>query len=64
MSTVYKNMTSLTFDGFIRDLYTGFGMSKEGVRLMWQANSFQAEHVTSEPNSRQVHLGQGVHRSG
>ena len=62
MSTVYKNTTSLTFDGFIRDLYTTFGMSKEGVRLMWQVNGFQAGHGTSEPNSRQVHLGQGVHR--
>ena len=62
MSTVYKNMASLTFDGFIRDLYTSFGMSKEGVRLMWQANGFQAGHGTSEPNSRQVHLGQGIHR--
>ncbi|KAG7009648.1 hypothetical protein G7Y79_00002g007630 [Physcia stellaris] len=36
MSTVYKNVTTLTFDGFIRDLYTTFGMSKEGIRLMWQ----------------------------
>ena len=29
---------------------------------MWQVNGFQAGHGTSEPNSRQVHLGQGVHR--
>lgn len=62
MLTVYKNTTALTFDGFIRDLYTTFGMSKDGIRLMWQANSPQAGQGTSEPNSRQVHLGQGVHR--
>ena len=62
MSTVYKNTTALTFDGFIRDLYTTFGMSKDGIRLMWQANSTQAGQGTSEPKSRQVHLGQGVHR--
>ena len=55
--TVYKNPTTLTFDGFIRDLYTTFGMSKEGISKMWQA-----QVSTVGDKSKQVHLGQGIHR--
>ena len=62
MSTVYKAVTTLTFDGFIRDLYTTFGMSKEGIRLMWQAHPSRPQDNAELPNSQQSHLGQGVHR--
>ena len=61
MATVYKNMTALTFNGFIRDLYTTFGMFVGGIRLMWQASDSQADMVPN-PNSRKVHLGEDVHR--
>lgn len=56
-STVYKNPNVLTFDGFIRDLYTAFGMSKTGVQKMWQAQSAKVQDKSTE-----VHLGQGIHR--
>ena len=62
ISTVYKNVTILTFDGFIRDLYTTFGMSKEGVRLMWQIPPSNQKHGADPSKSPQTHLGQGVHR--
>lgn len=62
MSTVYKNITTLTFDGFIRDLYTTFGMSKDGIRLMWQAQSSEAKGTARSSSDRQYHLGEGVHR--
>lgn len=55
--TVYKNPTVLTFDGFIRDLYTTFGMSKDGIQKMWQAQSAKVQDKPIE-----VHLGQGIHR--
>ena len=61
MAAVYKNTTTLTFDGFIRDLYTTFGMSKDGIRLMWQTRSTDSLD-TSTPNVKQYHLGEGVHR--
>jgi len=61
MATVYKNIDSLTFDGFIRDLYTTFDMSKEGIRLMWQTHPTKSSD-TSTPNAQQFHLGEGVHR--
>ena len=61
MSTVYKHATTLTFDGFIRDLYTTFGMSKEGIRLMWQAQPSKAQGNEDLPKNQQAHLGQGVH---
>ena len=56
-STVYKNPNVLTFDGFIRDLYTTFGMSKDGIRKMWQVQSAKGQESPIE-----VHLGQGIHR--
>ena len=62
MSTVYKNITTLTFDGFIRDLYTTFGMSKDGIRLMWQAQSPEGKETAGSSSHRQYHLGEGVHR--
>ena len=62
MSTVYKNTTTMTFDGFIRDLYTTFGMSKEGVRNMWQSDHFKPQDDMGPPRGQQIHLGQGVHR--
>lgn len=62
MSTVYKNISTLTFDGFIRDLYTTFGMSRDGVRLMWQTTSSKSQGNVDPSKNQQVHLGQGVHR--
>ena len=55
--TVYKNPNVLTFDGFIRDLYTTCGMSKDGIRKMWQAQSAMKHEKPTE-----VHLGHGIHR--
>ena len=62
MSTVYKNITNLTFDGFIRDLYTTFGMSKEGIRLMWQTHPSKSGDEATPSKIQHSHLGQGVHR--
>ena len=59
---VYKNITTLTFDGFIRDLYTTFGMSKQGIRLMWQAPPPKSQNNKGTSDDQQFHLGQGVHR--
>ena len=62
MSTVYKNTTSMTFDGFIRDLYTTFGMSKEGIKKMWESDHSKPQDNEDPPKEHQSHLGQGVHR--
>ena len=61
MAAVYKNTAGLTFDGFIRNLYTSFGMSNEGIRLMWQAHPTKSLD-TRTPNTKQFHLGEGIHR--
>ena len=58
MSVVYKNATTLTFDGFIKDLYTTFGMSAQGVQQMWRANPAKAYNIVNQDS----HLGQGIHR--
>lgn len=62
MSTVYKNTTTMTFDGFIRDLYTTFGMSKEGIKKMWQSSHPKPQDDKGPRKGQQIHLGQGVHR--
>lgn len=36
VSTVYKNIVSLTFDDYIRDMMYQFGGSDDGVKKMWQ----------------------------
>ncbi|KAL8831335.1 MAG: hypothetical protein Q9191_000922 [Dirinaria sp. TL-2023a] len=61
MAAVYKTITTLTFDGFIRDLYTTFGMSKDGIRLMWQTSPTESLDA-STGDAKQYHLGEGVHR--
>ena len=38
MSTVYNNITTMTFNGFVLDLYTIFGMPKQCVRKMRQSD--------------------------
>ena len=58
MSTIYKNSATLTFDGFIRDLYTSFGMTLQGIQKMWQPHPSK----TQDKASQEIHLGQGIHR--
>ena len=62
MSTVYKNVTTLTFDGFIRDLYTTFGMTQQGIQLMWQVAPSKSQDNKGTSDSQKFHLGHGVHR--
>ena len=62
MSTVYKNMTTLKFDGFTRDIYTTFGMSKDGIRLMWQAQPSKVKGTTESSSDRQFNLSSAIHR--
>ena len=62
---MYKNTSTLSFDSFIRDLHIGFGMSSDGVEIMWktQGDSIQAEASKSFSNKCLVHVGNKIHQS-
>ena len=54
MSSVYKNHQTLSFDGFVKDLYTSFSMTPSGIEKMFQP-------YRSEDGPR-AHLGTGVQK--
>ena len=54
MSSVYKNHQALSFDGFVKDLYTSFGMTPNGIEKMFQP-------YRSEDGPR-AHLGTGIQK--
>lgn len=57
ISTVYKKFQTLTFDGFIKDMYIVFGMSPDGIAKMFGDNK------TVDLGSQQhAHLGTGVQK--
>ena len=51
VSDVYKNTTSLSFDGFLRDIMLGFGTSAEGVAKILQRGLIRSERSASKIQS-------------
>ena len=62
ISTVYKNPQTLTFDGFIKDMYAQFGMSPIGIEKMFAPTVSTHNTVVNVPNQQHVHLGTGVQK--
>ncbi len=58
MSEVYKNTSTLSFHGFIRDLYAAMDVSPIGIRKMWET----VKRGSGVSDNRQLHLGEGIHR--
>ncbi|MCJ1308652.1 hypothetical protein MMC25_002305 [Agyrium rufum] len=56
---VYRNSQSLTFEGFVNDMYASFGMSPIGVTKMYAPRSSANEDKAEAPK---VHLGSGVQK--
>ncbi|KAL9608971.1 MAG: hypothetical protein Q9167_006222 [Letrouitia subvulpina] len=46
VSTTYKNIVSLTFDDYVRDMMYQFGGSEDGVSKMWQDPSKDGKGTT------------------
>lgn len=55
IAAVYKNPQTLTFDGFVKDMYGQFGMAPAGIAKMFG-------QMSSGEYQQQVHLGTGVQR--
>lgn len=55
MAVVYKHAETLTFDGFVKDMYTQFGMSAAGISKMFG-------QMASGDYQQHAHLGTGVQR--
>lgn len=64
ISAVYKNPQSLTFDGYVKDMYAGFGMSSTGIEKMFAPveGSFQTDKNTGLTVQKHAHFGTGVQR--
>lgn len=64
ISAVYKNSQSLTFDGFVKDMYAAFGMSSTGIARLWAPveGSSKSGNVAGLPGQKQAHLGAGIQR--
>ncbi|MCJ1288255.1 hypothetical protein MMC26_007610 [Xylographa opegraphella] len=62
VATVYKHPDTLTFEGFIKDMYMSLGMSTEGRAKMFGAQA--SKDVTSKQptDQKEAHLGMGVQR--
>lgn len=64
ISAVYKNPQSLTFDGYVKDMYAAFGMSSRGVESMFAPieGSSKSANAKGLPSQRQAHLGSGIQK--
>lgn len=62
ISAVYKNPESLTFDGYVKDMYAAFGMSSRGIESMFAPIEGSSKSVNTKvlPSQRQAHLGTGI----
>ncbi len=48
-SSIYRNIKSLQFDEFVRDIMLFMGVSQDGVRKMWESSRYDSE------NSNRLH---------
>lgn len=62
VADVYKNHDTLTFDGYVRDMYPAFSMSPEGIAKMYEPAPSKDDKATVLPSQKSVHLGMGIHR--
>lgn len=60
IADVYKNHHTLTFEGFVRDLYAAFSMSPEGIAKMYEPAPSKGDKAL--PSQQLNHLGMGIHR--
>ena len=52
VATIYKHIDTLTFEGFVKDLYASFGMSPKG----------QAKMFVDPVTQKHAHLGTGIQK--
>lgn len=57
---MYKNPQNLTFNGFIRDMYTNFGMSPRGVEQMFEPIASTHDPADDIHRQQHAHLATGV----
>ncbi|MCJ1347230.1 hypothetical protein MMC31_005452 [Peltigera leucophlebia] len=68
ISALYKNHPTLSFNGFIKDMYRAFGITREGIAKMFEplpSRSGRGEGAADLPSSggqKYAHLGLGVYR--
>lgn len=62
ISEVYKNHLTLTFDGYVRDMYAAFGMSPEGIAGMFEPTPSDGGKDSVMSSQKFNHLGLGIHR--
>lgn len=68
ISAVYKNHPTLTFDGYIKDMYRACGMSGEGIAKMFEplpstGSKGEKKGAANLPSDQKyAHLGLGIHR--
>ncbi|MCJ1377230.1 hypothetical protein MMC17_000322 [Xylographa soralifera] len=62
VATVYKHPDTLTFEGFVKDMYVSLGMSPEGRAKMFGATASKDITSTQPTDQKQAHLGMGVQR--
>ncbi len=62
ISTVYKNFQTLTFDGFVKDMYSLFGMSPTGIAKMFEPITPRNSMTTDLSSQQHAHLGTGIQR--
>ena len=62
VATVYKHPDTLTFEGFVKDMYVSLGMSNEGIAKMFGASASKDIPGTRPTDQKQAHLGVGVQR--
>ncbi len=66
MGLVFKNTTTLSFDGFVQDIYVAFQMSPGGVKKLWQTHPEEDEKSSLKASSLHsclFHLGNDIHRA-
>ena len=64
ISAVYKNPQTLTFDGFVKDMYAAFGMSSTGIAKTFApaGTASNNDNVTDHSSKKHVHLGTGIQK--
>lgn len=64
ISMVFRNPETLTFEGFVKDMYKSFSMSTSGIAKMFQPVPSKNERNVHHDFSKQqhAHLGTGIQR--
>ena len=62
VADVYKNLDTLTLDGYVRDRYEALSMSPEGIAKIYEPAPSKGDKARALLSQKFVHLGMGIHR--